>query len=396
MSISFPTARQVRNHETFAIRWECRVAFSVDATDTVERMELALSFEPTGAQHEQEMAFSNRDASYDGVFYFAVKTTGIFCRPSCPSRPNRENVEFLRTVKECIEAGYRPCKRCRPLETNGILPSWVSGLIDHIESDPSARIKASDLKTLEITPERARRWFQKHYGMSFSAWCRGHRLACAFTQIREGASLDESTFSTGFESHSGFRDAFSRIFGHPPGRTSDASRRLVTTVWDSPIGPLLAACNDDGICMLNYVDRRELEVNLENLRRHFDCAVVPGQHPFLAQLRSELADYFTGKLSSFTVPIAPRGTAFQEKVWAELQRIDYGTTLSYDELASRIGQPTAKRAVARANGMNQICILIPCHRVIAKDGRLSGYGGGVWRKRLLLDLEHRSRAPDGL
>ena len=139
-----------------------------------------------------------------------------------------------------------------------------------------------------------------------------------------------------------------------------------------------------------------LEHNLQALRRRFGCAIVPGQHPSLERLRAELNEYFQGKRHEFTLPLASRGTPFQDKVWQELRRIRYGQTISYDELARRVGQPTAQRAVARANGMNCVAILIPCHRVIGKDGTLTGYGGGLWRKRLLLELERTGSLPGGM
>ena len=145
-------------------------------------------------REEMARAFATKDASYDGVFYVAVKTTGIFCRPSCPSRPNLENVEFFSSVKDCLFAGYRPCKRCHPLEANGKPPEWARELISRVEAAPEARFKAADLRALGITPERARRWFQQHYGMSFTAWCRGNRLAGAFMRIRHGAALDDAIF----------------------------------------------------------------------------------------------------------------------------------------------------------------------------------------------------------
>ena len=340
---------------------------------------------------EMERAFADKDAGYDGVFYFAGRTTGIFCRPSCPSRPKAENIEFFGSVRECLFAGYRPCKRCRPQEANGKPPAWVAGLMARVDASDDPRIKAADLRELGITPERARRWFQQHYGMSFVAWCRGHRLAGAFTQIREGASLDDATFDAGFGSHSGFREAFTRTFGNAPERTRREGARIVTTMIESPLGPLLAASDDDGICLLEFTDRRMLEHNILTLRRRFGCAIVPGEHQHFEQLRKELGEYFSGQRTVFDVPLSLRGTAFQEKVWAELRRIPSGRTIAYDELARRIHQPTAQRAVARANGMNRVCILVPCHRVIGKDGSLSGYGGGVWRKRLLLELERKER-----
>jgi AraC family transcriptional regulator, regulatory protein of adaptative response / methylated-DNA-[protein]-cysteine methyltransferase len=342
---------------------------------------------------EMERAFARKDASYDGIFYTAVKTTGIFCRPSCPSKPKLENVEFFLSVKECFFAGYRPCKRCHPLEANGKPPEWAQELISRVEATPDARLKAGDLRALGITPERARRWFQQHYGMSFAAWCRGNRLAGAFIRIRQGASLDDAVFDSGYESHSGFREAFWRVFHEAPGRSRETGERVVITMMETPLGPLLAGATDQGINFLEYTDRRMLESNLKTMRRRFGCAIVPGKHPLLERLGQELDDYFRRGRSAFTLPLAARGTPFQEKVWQELRRIPHGQTISYDELARRVGQPTAQRAVARANGMNCVAILIPCHRVIGKDGSLTGYGGGLWRKRLLLELERSGILP---
>jgi AraC family transcriptional regulator, regulatory protein of adaptative response / methylated-DNA-[protein]-cysteine methyltransferase len=337
-------------------------------------------------------AFREKKTEYDGVFFVAVKTTGIFCRPSCPSRPNAANIEFFGSIKECLFAGYRACKRCHPLTTNGTPPLWVSQLISRVEAAPESRLRTDDLRALQVTPERARRWFQQHYGMTFTAWCRGQRLAGAFTRIRNGTNLDDVIFESGFESHSGFREAFNRTFGEAPGRARANGARIVFAMIESPLGPLLAGASEAGICLLEYTDRRMLEHNLRTIRKRFDCAVVPGEHKWLAQLREELAEYFAGERREFSVPVDSRGTPFQEKVWRELRKIPQGATISYHELADRIRQPNAQRAVARANGMNRVSILIPCHRVIGKDGSLTGYGGGLWRKRLLLELEQNPAA----
>lgn len=345
------------------------------------------------SREEMERAFARKDSSYDGVFYVAVRTTGIFCRPSCPSKPKLQNVEFLLSVKDCAFAGYRSCKRCHPLEANGRPPEWAQKLINRVETEPDAPLKAAGLRELGITPERARRWFQQHYGMSFAAWCRGTRLAGAFSRIREGARLEDAMFESGFESHSGFREAFGRAFGEAPGRSRSHGERVVVTMLETPLGPLLAGAAEMGINFLEYTDRRMLEHNLKTLKRRCDCPIVPGKHSLLEQLRQELDEYFRGARREFSLPIASGGTPFQAKVWKELCRIPYGQTISYDELALRVEQPTAQRAVARANGMNCIAILIPCHRVIGKDGTLTGYGGGLWRKRLLLELERTGRLP---
>lgn len=347
------------------------------------------------SREEMVRAFERRDAAYDGIFFTAVRTTGIFCRPSCPSRPRLEHVEFLASIRACRLAGYRACKRCRPEAVDGTPPEWVTGLIGRIEASPESRWTSAELLKLGISPERARRWFQAHYGMSFAAWCRAQRLGAAFTRLREGDDLDDTGLGAGFESNSGFRDAFRRIFGEPPGRARQTGDRIVATLLGSPLGPLLAAANDAGVCLLEYTDRRMLERNLAAVRARFGCAVVPGRHELLEALRVRLAEYFEGRRRDFDLPLVPRGTPFQEEVWAELRRIGHGETMSYEELAVRVGRPGARRAVAKANGANRICILIPCHRVLGKDGSLTGYGGGVWRKRLLLELERTGLLPGG-
>jgi AraC family transcriptional regulator of adaptative response/methylated-DNA-[protein]-cysteine methyltransferase len=229
--------------------------------------------------------------------------------------------------------------------------------------------------------------------MTFAAWCRGCRLAGAFTSLREGSSLDDAAFDSGYDSLSGFREAFTKVFGKSPGESRRGSNPVMLSMFETPLGPMLAGANSSGITLLEFSDRRMLEDNLQILRRRFPSGVLPGRHALLDQLRQQLDEYFVGARRQFTLPLTPLGTPFQEKVWRELRKIPHGATISYDDLAARIGQPTAQRAVARANGMNRICILIPCHRVIGKDGTLTGYGGGLWRKRLLIELERTGSLP---
>lgn len=337
-------------------------------------------------KREMTAAWRRRDASYDGVFYFGVKTTGIFCRPSCPSRPKREHLEFFRDCGSAVRAGYRPCKRCQPELATGLPPAWVAQLMQQAAEAPAQKISARELRQLGIKPERARRWFQKHHGMTFAAWCRGLRLSRAFTEIRAGQPVDNVVFDHGFESHSGFREAFARTFGKTPQQAVKGDC-LCVALLETPLGPMLAGASATAICQLEFTDRRGLERSYAEMQRRFQLPVVPGDNAMLQQLRRELQEYFSGGRRQFTVPIAPRGTAFQERVWRELQRIPFGQTASYEAVAKKIGSPSAVRAVARANGTNRLYLLVPCHRVIAKDGALSGYGAGVWRKRRLLELE---------
>jgi AraC family transcriptional regulator of adaptative response/methylated-DNA-[protein]-cysteine methyltransferase len=341
---------------------------------------------------EIERATRERDASYDGVFFTAVRTTGIFCRPSCPARPAlAKNKEYFATAREAIFAGYRPCKRCRPLETNGRPPDWVERLLAEVERHPTGRLRDAELRKLSIDPARARRYFLKHYGMTFQAYYRGRRMGEALQQIRQGADLDDVVLGNGYDSHSGFRDAFQRTFGQPPGHSRGADC-IVTTWVESPIGPLVAAATAEGVCLLEFTDRRMLETQFATLRKRFTCAIVPGTNEHLEQLKDELARYFAGTRTEFCVPLVFPGSPFQRAVWERLLRIPYGETLSYEGLAADIDLPGAQRAVGRANGQNRIGVVIPCHRVINKSGRLGGYGGGLWRKEFLLDLERRVKA----
>jgi AraC family transcriptional regulator of adaptative response/methylated-DNA-[protein]-cysteine methyltransferase len=274
------------------------------------------------------------------------------------------------------------------MESNGRPPEWVARLLAAVDRQPTVRIRDSDLRARGIDPARARRFFLKHHGMTFQAYCRGRRMGKALQQIRQGVDLDDVALGNGYESHSGFRDAFLRTFGRPPGRSRGADC-VITAYMESPLGPLVAGARADGICLLEFTDRRALETQVATLRQRLGCAVVPGTHQHLEQLRDELARYFQGTLTEFRVPLVYPGTPFQRAVWDRLRTIPYGATLSYEALARDIGAAGAQRAVGRANGQNRIGIVIPCHRVVNKNGQLGGYGGGLRRKEFLLDLERR-------
>jgi AraC family transcriptional regulator of adaptative response/methylated-DNA-[protein]-cysteine methyltransferase len=338
------------------------------------------------AERELVKAYRRSDATYEGIFYLAVRTTGIFCRPTCPARkPLPKNVEFFPTAREALASGYRPCKRCRPMnEMNQ--PSWVTRLLTQIEENPMMRIREYDLQRQGVDPASARRYFAKHYGMTFQAYARARRLSHSLSHIRNGTSVDQATYDSGYESPSGFREAYQRLFGSAP--TQAADKDCISLTWiKSPLGPLLAGANDQGVCFLEFTDRRMLEGQLKTLRQHFKVPCVPGKHKYLEQLQEELEAYFARKLQRFTVPLNYPGSAFQRKVWSELLRIPYGQTRSYEDLARAVGVPNAQRAVGHANGLNRIAIVIPCHRVINKSGKLGGYGGGLRRKEFLLNLE---------
>ncbi len=337
--------------------------------------------------HEMYKALERRDCGYDGVFFTAVRTTGIFCRPSCPAKtPGRQNVEFYRSTHDALVAGYRPCKRCRPMEPNGNTPPWLEELIGRVEQDPARRWSDADLRALSIDPTRVRRWFRANHGMTFHAFQRARRLGLALDQIRQGLPLTGAAYNHGYESLSGFRDAFERIFGATPGRSRTATPMWVGRLL-TPLGPMVAGATDEGICLLEFADRSTLEAQLRRLRSHLDCVAVPGDHPHLTQLEDEITRYFEGTLQQFSLELVVPGTTFQRAAWRALRAIPYGQTRTYEDQARSIGKPTAVRAVGRVNADNRIAILIPCHRVIRSNGALSGYGGGAWRKQFLIDLE---------
>ena len=332
-------------------------------------------------------AFQSRDRAYEGVFVAAVRSTGIFCRPGCPARtPNPENVEFFPAARDALFAGYRPCKRCRPLEGAGAPPEDLAELLRLVDADPARRWRAADLRELGLHPDRVRRWFQARHGITFAAYARARRLGRALATIRQGGRVTPTALDHGYESLSGFADALRAVSG---AAARQGARRTVIHLrqLDSPLGPLLAGAVDEGLCLLEFAERRALERQLAVLARHLDALLLPGDHAHLDAVARELEVYFAGGAVEFRTPLVLPGTAFQRRVWEELRRIPAGITISYGELARRVGDANASRAVARANGDNRVAILVPCHRVIGADGRLTGYGGGLWRKQRLLELE---------
>ena len=331
-------------------------------------------------------ALRSRDPRYDGVFFAAVKTTSIFCRPTCPAKkPRPENVEWFARASDALHAGYRPCLRCRPLDASP-RPDWVAGLLARIEERPLERVRSADLRAAGIEPERARRWFRAHYGMTFHSYARARRLGLALRVVREGGGVTGAAHRVGFESVSGFRDAFRRLFGSPPAHAAD--RDALRARWlETPLGAMLAVASDAGLVLLEFVDLRALAAQVATLQRWFRQPVVPGNNGPLASVADELARYFRNELTEFTVPLDLRGSPFQLAVWRRLLAIPSGALASYAQIARDVGAPRAMRAIGRANGDNRIAIVVPCHRVVRADGTLCGYGGGVWRKRWLLEHE---------
>lgn len=328
-----------------------------------------------------------KDTAFEGVFYTAVKTTGIFCRPTCTARkPKKENVEFFGTTKEAMLHGYRPCKVCHPLDNKDATPAYIQDILKELHANPSLKFRDYDLVLRGIEPTKMRRWFLKNHGITFQAYQRIFRINSAFKKIKKGGSVTDAAFTTGYESLSGFGESFKSIFGVSPAQ-SKSQQVIDFTRIETSLGTMIACAVPQGICLLEFTDRKMLETELKTLARILNANIIQGSNPHFEQLERELQEYFDGDRKEFTVPLYMPGTNFQKLVWQELRQIPYGVVRSYKEQALALQKPEAIRAVANANGMNRISIIIPCHRVIGADGELTGYGGGIWRKRKLLELE---------
>jgi len=337
-------------------------------------------------RQEYYQALINKNSAYEGVFYVGVKTTGIFCRPTCPAKkPKFENCEFFATAKEALLASFRPCTRCKPLSHPNHASDVVKMLVKAIEDSPEKRWKEQDFRELSIDASTARRQFKKRFGMTFVEYARARRMGIAIKQIRTGNAVIEAQLSSGYESSSGFRDAFSKIMGGAPTRTNCI---VLKAAWlDTKLGPMIAIADEQGLYLLEFVDRRGLENEIKRLRKKLKAAIIPGETGIIVQIETEIINYFDGKEIIFRTPIHLIGSSFQKSVWKKLQRIPPGETRSYLEVAKSIHAPTACRAVARANGSNPLAIIVPCHRVINSNGEIGGYGGGVARKQWLLEHE---------
>ena len=341
-------------------------------------------------------ALLDRNELYDGRAYVCVRTTGVFCRLTCAARnPKYEHCQFFETVVECLDAGYRPCKRCKPLAPSAQADDNVTVLLQQLERFPGKRWRESDVVQLGLDPSSVRRSFKRQFGVTFLEMARQARIKEGFELLSEGSRVIDAQVGAGFESASAFRSAFANLLGTTPaGFSNDAE--LQASWFDTPLGAMIAVSDQRQLHLLEFSDRRALPTELKRLCRSIAqtkadtvFAVGFGKPPPTQQVEAELDDFYNLRSDVFNVTLAMHGTAFTQSVWRELQTIAAGQTRSYSEVARAVGRPAAVRAVARANGANQIAIVIPCHRVIGADGSLTGYGGGLWRKQKLIELERQ-------
>jgi len=330
----------------------------------------------------------DKDSSFEGTYWMAVKTTGIFCRPTCSARkPKKENVEFFLSTEEAIEKGYRACKICKPLEKLNETPQYIQEVLAELTKNESLKIKDADLLKRNIEPVTIRRWFLKNHKMTFQAFQRQFRMNTAFKKIKNGESILETALDSGYESLSGFNESFKNILGVSP-KNSRMQMIIDLKRIETPLGTMFACAVEEGICLLEFTDRKNIEKQFLSLSKALNSEIVQGENKHFKQLEDELKEYFEGKRQQFEVPLYITGTEFQGKVWQLLREIPLGETRTYKQQSERLGNLKAIRAVGTANGINKIAILIPCHRVIGSKGDLIGYAGGIWRKQKLLELEN--------
>ena len=334
-------------------------------------------------------AILQKNPTYEGSFITCVKTTGIFCRPACTARkPKRENVEFVDTCNAAIKKGYRACKVCKPLIEKGTDPNYIISLIKDLEKDPFLRIKDVDLRKRNLNPVHIRRWFKVNHNMTFQAYQRMLRINHSYSELSEGKKVAETAYRNGFESISGFKSSFQNVFGDQPENKSKAviNIKRITT----PMGPMFVCASKKGLCLLEFTDRRMLETEFEDLNKRLNAVILPGTNEHIEETEKQLLEYFEGERKYFDLPLDAPTTPFRQSVWEELLKIPYGETRSYKQQAIGMNNVKAIRAVASANGQNRIAIIIPCHRVVGSDGSLTGYAGGLARKKWLLDHERKT------
>lgn len=332
-------------------------------------------------------ALVERAADHVGIFYVGVKTTGVFCIATCRARkPKRENVVFYTDFKEALDAGYRPCKVCKPTENAHATPPEVAEAIAWVRQHPKERLSDWHLRQRGLSPERIRRWFQQHYGMSFQAFQRSLRINTALEELKAGRRATDAALDSGYDSLSGFGYTCKKLTGGAP---TAAANVILIHRFTTPLGPMFVCASKRGVCLLEFVDRRMLETEFKDLQRLLQARILAGENQHTSQAECEVGEYFAGTRQQFELALDMPGSEFQQSVWQTLQAIPYGSTASYAEQAEKLGKPQAVRAVAGANGANRVAIVVPCHRVIGKDGALTGYGGGLARKQWLLEHERR-------
>jgi AraC family transcriptional regulator of adaptative response/methylated-DNA-[protein]-cysteine methyltransferase len=337
-------------------------------------------------------AVQNRDSAYNTVFVYAVKTTGIFCRPTCPSRrPFRENVEFFMSVDDAQSAGYRPCERCHPTSDNVPDPhlGLVTDICRYLEGDHDHLPSLDELgEKFAMSPYHLQRVFKRIVGVSPRQYADAYRQGRLKNALKNGANATDAVYDAGYSTSSQVYEHTDAVLGMTPIHYREGADAITITYTIVPcqLGYLLVAMTSRGVCKISLGDSEELLH--ADLQDEFPRAIITRDNVGFASAINQLMAYLGGEQNQLALPLDIHATSFQRRVWEVLRQIPYGQTRSYDEIATMLGQPTASRAVARACATNPVALAIPCHRVVRKNGDLAGYRWGIQRKRVILQTEH--------
>lgn len=348
---------------------------------------------------EMWSAVMARDNANDGHFVFAVRSTGIYCRPSCPARrPRRDQVQFFLVPEAAENAGFRACRRCRPQTTNIVDPALalvaqVCRALDTTVAEPLTLTALSE--RTGVSPHHLQRTFKRVMGITPREYAEAGRLGQFKSRVRSGASVTTALYDSGYGSSRGLYEKSSAQMGMTPAVYRRGGRGMIVnyTLCDSPLGRLLVAATEKGVCAVSL---GESDLELERaLQDEYPAATIARDDQGLQSSVNAILEHMHGKRPHLDLPLDVQATAFQRQVWQALQEIPYGSTTSYGEIAKRIGRPSAVRAVARACASNRVAMVIPCHRVVGKDKQLTGYRWGVERKGKLLEREQREARKTG-
>jgi AraC family transcriptional regulator, regulatory protein of adaptative response / methylated-DNA-[protein]-cysteine methyltransferase len=331
-------------------------------------------------------AVLDRDPAADGAFYYAVRTTGIYCRPTCPARrPKLANVTFFASTEAAEDAGFRPCLRCRPTEVSAQQAAVVE--VQRLLESADSYTTLSELsRAVGFSPFHLQRFFKQATGLSPAGYAAAHRVRRLKAQLAGGATVTDATYEAGFgSSHAAFRTATSEL-GMSPGvyRNGGQGKLIAYAIADSPLGRMLVAATTTGVCAIKFGEDDAL---LAELEAEFPRASLADDPESVAPHVQAVLDHLAGRRLHLDLPLDVTESAFQQRVWAALRQIPYGETRTYRQIAEMIGAPGAARAVGRACALNPVALAVPCHRVLSSEGNLAGYRWGLERKKVVLQLE---------
>jgi len=345
----------------------------------------------SGNQKKRWQAVVARDASRDGAFVFAVNSTGVYCRPSCPSRrPRRERVRFFSRPDEAERAGFRACLRCRPREGDARVKT-VERICQFLREHADEPVTLAALgKRFGMNPFHLQRVFKSVLGVSPREFTDAIRMRSFKSQLRSGSSVTDAIYEAGFGSSSRLYERSRHQLGMTPATYQRGGKGVLIryTTLDSPVGRMLLAATDRGVCAVTFGESDGSL--LEGLRHEFPDAALHRGDVVLRRWVRALLDQMQGEHPLPQLPLDVQATAFQRRVWEHLRSIAFGTTESYGEVARAIGRASTTRAVARACATNPVAVAIPCHRVVRGNGDLGGYRWGMERKKALLEMERRA------